>query len=519
MSAFQPFQPSEPPPVPPPPVRRLPDLTASFARLVRGLLVVLVLVVLPVFFWFFCRIEPEPDEIAILIRKTGQNIPSGNILAQEPTDKGIQVEVLAEGRYFRNPYSWGWEIHPVTDIPAGRLGVVTRLHGEDLPGGEILAREGTKGIRPEVLRPGKYRINPYAEHVEMFDAINIRPGHVGVVTALVGQDVMNGDLPTDARNQFLVGPDRKGVQETVLDPGTYYLHPYMFNLVEVNLQSQRFEMSGKDVISFLTEDGFTVTVEGTIEFGLERDQAALLTHRVGDMEDIIKKVILPRARGFSRIEGSKHPAIDFIVGETRQRFQNDLEAHLRLRSKDWGVAIKSVLVRRIIVPEDIASINREREVAVQDAVKYVQQIIQAQSEGELVRQEMLAEQSKAKVVAETHRIKALINANQGQEVVVIGAEKDLEVARLELEAAVFQAQAVVSLAEGEKDGIQANNLAEAAVLSDRVNALESGINLARFAFYQKLGPAVRSILSSDQDQGLGTVFTPLLPEFAPEVQP
>jgi hypothetical protein len=41
--------------------------------------------------------------------------------------------VLAEGRYFRNPYSWGWEIHPITDIPAGKLGgVVTRLYGDDL---------------------------------------------------------------------------------------------------------------------------------------------------------------------------------------------------------------------------------------------------------------------------------------------------------------------------------------------------------------------------------------------------
>ena len=165
----------------------------------------------------------------------------------------------------------------------------------------------------------------------------------------------------------------------LLDPGTHYLNPYIYNSVEVNLQSQRFDMSGKDVINFLTLDGFTVTVEGYIEFGIQRKEAAFLTHRVGDMDDIIKKIILPRARGFSRIEGSKHPAVNFIVGETRQKFQNDLEAHLREKSKGWGLDIKAVGVRKVIVPDEIASINRDRELAVQDAAKYEQQIFQAQS--------------------------------------------------------------------------------------------------------------------------------------------
>ena len=60
-------------------------------------------------------------------------------------------------------------------------------------------------------------------------------------------------------------------------------------------------------------DGFTVNVEGTIEYALMRDKAALLTHQVGDMDDILKKIVLPKARGFSRIEGSKPPAINFII--------------------------------------------------------------------------------------------------------------------------------------------------------------------------------------------------------------
>ncbi len=464
-----------------------------------------------VFVWFFCRIEPGAGEIAVLIRKTGDNLPPGQVIALEERQKGIQLAVLAEGRYFRNPYTWSWRMHKILDVPAGKLGVMTRLYGADLPPGKIMAGDDEKGIVEEILRPGKYRINPYAYKVHTFDAINIRPGHVGVVTALTGHDVLNNNLPAEKRNTFMVEEGLKGVSGMLLDPGTHYLNPYIYNSVEVDLRSQRFDMSGTDVISFLTLDGFTVTVEGYIEFGIDHAEAAFLTHRVGDMDDIIKKLILPRARGFSRIEGSKHPAVNFIVGETRQKFQNDLEAHLRSKSKGWGVDIKAVGVRKVIVPDEIASINRDRELAVQEAAKYEQQIIQAKSKAELTKQEMLAIQNREKVEADTKRIRAVIDAQQDQSVRLIAAQKELDVAQVEYEAALFQAEAILLTADGEKDAVTARNEAEASVLQTRVNAFGSGNAFAQYTLYEKLAPNILSVLSSDSEEGLGFIFSTFAP--------
>jgi regulator of protease activity HflC (stomatin/prohibitin superfamily) len=499
------------PPSKPWQTRRAGSMTAMASLPLGILFIVVMLAVLPVFIWFFCRIEPGPDQIAVLIRKTGTDLPDGQIIATEPGQKGIQLDVLAEGRYFKNPYTWGWEIKRITDIPAGQLGVVTRLYGDDLPSGAILATDGAKGILPDILRPGKYRLNPYALLIEVYDAISIRPGHVGVITSLIGDDVLTSNLPPEHRNTMLVPDNTKGVLADVLDPGTYYLNPYVVDVVEVNLQSQRYGMSGDDAISFLTLDGFTVTVEGTIEYGLQRDKAALITHRVGDMEDIIKKVVLPRARGFSRIEGSKHPAINFIVGETRQGFQRDLETHLRERCSPWGVDIRSVLVRKIIVPDEIASISRDREIAVQNALKFEQQIAQAKSQAELVRQEMLAIQNKEKVQSDTERIRAVINAQQDQEVRVIAARQQLEVTRLEEEAAALQAEATVKAAEGERDAIRARNEAEAGVLAEQVKAFKDGMTLARYRFYQQAGPRIGSVIASDAPGGLGALFEAFVP--------
>lgn len=485
-------------------------------RLPMGILVLIAaLVILPLWFWYFCRIEPGPGTLAILIHKTGQDLPSGQILATEPGQKGIQMEVLAEGRYFRNPYSWGWKYAKIQDIAPGQVGVLIRLYGKDLPPGKIIADDGFKGIVAEVLRPGKYRINPYAYEVRMFDAITIRAGSVGVMMSQIGLDALQDEMPAEKRNTFLVEAGMKGVLPEVLDPGTYYLNPYMVSVVEVNLQSQRFEMSGEDAISFLTMDGFTVNVEGTLEFALLREQAALVTHRVGDMDDILKKIILPRARGFSRIEGSKNPAIAYIVGETRQKFQNNLEEHLRAQCNIWGVDIRSVLIRNILPPQEIASIIRDREVAVQNARKFEQQIEQAKSKAELTKQEMLAVQNKEKVAADTARIRAVIAAEQDQAVRVISANKELEVAKLESQAASFQAQAVLLKAEAERDVIRLNNKAQADVFAEQAKAFGTGMNFSRYIFYQRVAPRIHSVLSGDQPEGLGAIFTPFLPKEAP----
>jgi regulator of protease activity HflC (stomatin/prohibitin superfamily) len=490
----------------PPKVRlNLPLLTSV------PILVTMLLIAAFIFFWFFCRIEPGPGQIAVLIRKTGDNLPPGQVIALQEGQKGIQLEVLPEGRYFRNPYTWGWKKQRILDVPAGKLGVMTRLYGEELAPGQIIAADGQRGIVHEILRPGKYRINPYAYHVALFDATNIRPGHVGVVTVLTGQDVLNNNLPAEKRNTFMVDEGLKGVSGMLLDPGTHYLNPYIYNSVEVNLQSQPFEMTGKDVISFLTLDGFTVTVEGYIEFAIQRGDAAFLTHRVGDMDDIIKKLILPRARGFSRIEGSKHPAVNFIVGETRQKFQNDLEAHLQSKAKGWGLDIKAVNVRKIIVPDEIASINRDRELAVQEAAKYEQQIVQAKSKAELTKQEMLAIQNREKVEADTKRIRAVIDAEQNQSVRLIAAQKELDVAKVEYEAALFQSEAILLTADGKKDAIKAQNEAEAAVLGNRVKAFGTGSSFARYTLYEKLAPNILSVLSSDSAEGVGGIFSTFAP--------
>lgn len=482
-----------------PPLKPLP----AFAML--PFLLVAAVVFGSLWFWFWWRIEPGNGQIAILIRKTGKNLPADRIIADSTGYKGIQLSVLPEGRFFHNPYIWDWVIVRAMDIPAGKFGVLVRKYGKDLPGGQTIAPdESYKGIVREVLGTGKHRINPYAYEVKLFDDIKIAPGHVGVVTALDGADILSpGAAPAAALEKgFLAAPGAKGVQREVLKEGTHRLNPYLYAVSIVNIQSQRFELSGGDAIMFLTLDGFPVTVEGTLEFNLNVDKVALLTHEVGDMDDIKQKLILPSARGFFRIEGSKKNATDFIVGESRQAFQDNLETFLKGICQPWGISLNSVLIRDIIVPQEIAGIIRDRELAVQESKKFEQQIVQAKSQAELEKQKALAEQNRLKVIAETERIRLTITAEQGKVEKTIAAKTELDVAKVGLEAARADAEALLKLAEADRRVVESQNKANADVLKQHVSVYRNEADYVRAKLYEKTAPNIQSVLTTDANGDL-----------------
>ena len=201
-----------------------------------GLFVLIPLIVLPYFAYTQCRIEVPSKHMAILIKKTGEDLDNGQEIAPLGEDgeyayKGVQLEPLGEGRYFMNPYEFTWVVVPQIEIPQGKLGVRTRLYGDNLAPGDLIAwEENQKGIVDEVLRPGRYAINAkfqgdkprkrdsYAEIIELHDPVTVLPGYVGVVTHL------SAPMPEDP-NVLLVEEGRRGVQQKTLAPGTYYVNP------------------------------------------------------------------------------------------------------------------------------------------------------------------------------------------------------------------------------------------------------------------------------------------------------
>ena len=475
---------------------------------------IVLFLALQAWWWIFCRIEIESNEVGILIAKTGENLPPGAIIATSPDQKGIQREVLSEGRYFYNPFFWDWEIVKMVEVPPGQVGVLIRQYGDDIPdaairAGQILASGTQKGITERILVPGKYRINPYAEEVQLHKAVEIPAGYVGVVTNLTGR------IPRTP-NTFLVEEGEKGVLHKILTPGIYFLHPFMTKVNLMDCRSQRFELSGNEAVVFPSNDAFQMTVLMTLEWAIDQKRAPEIFVRIGEMDsdpdknEILQKVITPAIRGFGRIEGSKYSAIEYIAGISRQVFQNTLFEKMKANCEPKGILIKSVLINDIEPPQDIAKPIREREIAKEELNRNKNQLLQAQAEQNLARSEELVKQESEKVNAKTANLVRIIEAQNTQKISLIDQDKRLTMEKSFLEASRLEAQAILARGKAEADVIRLTAEAEAEAFRKAVEAFRNPDLFAYHEFLTRLAPAFSTILANT-DGFFGRIFQGMAP--------
>lgn len=478
-------------------------------------LVLLLGVALGAVYWFIIRIEVDAGEILVLVNKTGRPLPRAladqfgdqvvlypelvRAVASTTGDseeyvrehyKGVRHDVLSEGRYFPNPYFYKTIKMRAAFIDQNEMGVLTRKYGKPLAFPKTVATEpDERGPVTEILRPGRHNVNLLAYEVQRFPAVQIPEGHVGVVTLLSGRE-------PERKNTFTVEPGEKGVQRETLPPGLEYYNPYLKRIEIVDVRSHKFDMLDEDAIRFPSNDSFTITIEGTIEWAIRPDRVAEVTVAYGDEKDMLNKIITPNTRSIARIQGSKLEAREFISGKTRSAFQDRLLSELRSECWEQGIQIRSALVRDIVPPAEIASLISQREQADQEIERSTNEMKEAQSEARLVEQRELQEQNKAIGDARRQVVTVVKESELRKVVAVTQANRQYEVGKLELDAAAKQADAIRARGQAEADVVLFNYQARAEPLSRAVNAFGDGTTYAQQFFLRRVAPSITTILSN-----------------------
>ncbi len=477
------------------------------AKIVAGLLIL----IFGIKFFTMCLVRVDSGECAVLIKKTGKDLPTGDIAAPDETYKGVQEDVLTEGWHLLNPYTWDFVIRPQVEVPRDKVGIVIRQFGESMKPGQVIAKKGDKnkgikpekGIQAEFLKTGTYPVNPFLYEVVLLNPVQIQGNHVGVVTLIDGKEPENP-------NVFVVKTGERGTQPDPIGAGSHYVNPYVMWVFPMPLESHRFNLTGKDAIEFPSKDGFPIRMEAVIEWAVDPQRAAEVFVKYVDgrvfqkgaesdkmvRQCIVDKVILPYARAFSRIEGSKHIAKELIDTKTRAQLQKEVFEGLTDTCGSQGIQIRSVNVLSASPPEAITKPINERELAIRLRDTYEQQIEREKKEKDLAKEKKLQERLSQVKRAEADVSVQITQATREREVAVIEANRRLDVARKELEAAKNQAAAIMSKGKADADVIAYQNTAEASGIRVARSAFGDGESYVRFLFQEKVGPSIKYMLTN-----------------------
>lgn len=161
------------------------------------------------------------------------------------------------------------------------------------------------------------------------------------------------------------------VQDGILTSGLNFVNPLM-DVVEFEAKTQNYTMSGvhdegtksgDDAIRVLSSDGLEVTIDLTVLFRVQPDQAPVILAKIGrEYTDVI---VRPVARTRIRDIAAYYEAVS-LYSTKRDEFQGKIFKAIENDFKARGLILEQLLVRNISLPESVkktieSKINAEQE--------------------------------------------------------------------------------------------------------------------------------------------------------------
>lgn len=435
-----------------------------------------------------------------------------------PQELGVLEQMVGPGRHFYCPLWWECTVVPDVEINPGEVGLVTCSMGKEHPQGQYLVdgdigKTEYKGTLRKLLPPGRYRINKYAYNVKVLKTeqiqsgdqikysgwVNVPTGYVGVVTNLTDNPLTKG---------------KSGIQKDVLQPGLYLVNPeeqrvdvifvgYREFTVEKHVKTgpggeQLFEASGEPIleddetgISFPSRDGFRITMDFTAIWGVWPEQAADVVRNFGSIEAVEKKVVDPQIQSICRNMGSNLGAVELLVGDSRQAFQEDTSKRFQEILQEKDLTVLTGLVRNIYIPQQVRTPIQETNIATELKLTREQEQITAKTKGTLGAAEEEVKLATVKISAETEKLLAKRKAEANKEAQETIAETTKMVAAIDKKTAEMEAEATRVLGQATAESRKLSEEAKAGKFKMAVEAFGSGDAYNRWVFAQGLPDGIQ----------------------------
>jgi len=493
--------------------------------------------------------------VGVVTSKNGRELAPGEILAPDRDSKGVWKDVLGPGRYRLNPEGYDVKVMSAINIPIGYVGVVTSQTGKPAAAGSF-AGPGEKGVMEKVLQPGLYYVNPRAYQV---DVVEIGMNQVSIVgksgtvvltkaqsqsangldelqrmtlqkqvqkrAEYVTQNADLGIVDEDSARNFsnlslnslsrapvvrkVASSRSEGKMRGAPAAAAYEASapaPARANASQSQLANDSVAFGMNQFVQFPSSDGFAIMLDMTVEFELMPEKISKIFMLYGDLPAVVSKIIMPQILSISRMKGSDYKAREFIDGEGRQKFQEEMTAELVRVLGEKHILVRNAIVRHVEVPEEILAPIQSAAVAKeQDLTNKTQQDTEKRR-AELNTEVAKVDQLKREVEQETAKLVATVAAEMKKDVAEINAETKLKAAEIDLECAKIQAKITETRGSAEVKAKFLVENEEALGIKRRASAFKDPSLWADLVFADALNPAVNiRVIHS----GEGTLWTDL----------
>jgi regulator of protease activity HflC (stomatin/prohibitin superfamily) len=334
------------------------------------------------------------------------NFQNGNGFIQRGGQRGPQKDLLLPGTYYVNPLLFKVIPEKAGEIRPGEVAVIVSNVGKD-PTEEIRKAMANK-IREKLEREEREQLALAAAHLDKLD------GKEGDDLATLQEELKVADpadmrLDQGAHEAYVVPEGFRGIQETVVGPGRYYVNTLAVTPVIIPTTNQTVEWTAEDLkgsfdpFEVISKDGFAMQLEVRVVFRVKPEDAPFMVAKIGSIDRLIQNVMHPLIDSIFRNQASESSAMAYL--QNRHEEQERAEARVRGHLLKYHVDVVNVLICHIRLPEELMKTQTEKILAEQRQTMFF-----AQREAEVKRIEL------EKTRAHADNQKALMEATVGVEI-------------------------------------------------------------------------------------------------------
>ena len=380
------------------------------------------------------------------------NFQNGHEFIDDKGQRGPQKDILLPGTYYINPLLFKVIPESAKEIKPGEVAVIVSNTGKD-PSDDIRRQMAAK-VRERMEREEREQAEQAAAVLDKIDA--------GRTAAEIKVELMTGDpadrrLDEGAHEAYVVPEGYRGIQETVVGPGRYYVNTLAITPIIIPTTNQTVEWTSGEVVNtfnpfeVISKDGFTMQLEVRVVFRVKPEDAPFMVAKIGGIERLIQNVMHPLIDSIFRNQASESSAMAYL--QNRHEEQERAEARVRAHLLKYHVDVVNVLICHIHLPEDLMVTQTEKILAEQR-----QNMYNAQREAEEKRIQLERTKSQA------DNQKDLMGATVGVEI----AAKRAEQRKAEGEG---EAHYILLTGRAEAEKVRLMGEAQGVAYHEQVNAL------------------------------------------------